>query len=103
ASGDVVNQLLLLGDIFDRGIFRSGPRTACRGSHGAFRIEQVIMAGPQSEFDQSSGIGCRFRLPSLIGLIALHSRLRGSVPRSRRLSAHVVLANQGFLNGASTV
>src|SRR5260370_33249501 len=45
------------------------------------------------------------RLPSLICLIALHRRLRGVVPRSRRLALHVVLADERCLNlpGATRV
>ena len=73
--------------------------------HRAFRIEQVIVAGAESEFDQRARIRNLLRLPPLICLIALHRRLRGVIPRSRRLALHVVLADERCLNlpGATRV
>ena len=74
-----------------------------RGGHGTLWIEQVFFAGAKSKFDQRPGIWSRLRLPSLIRLIALHRRLRGAIPRSRRLALHVILADEGSLYCASAI
>jgi len=67
-------------------------------SHRAFRIQQVIMAWPQTQADQCARIGDRLRLPAVIGLIVAHGVFAGLVPGSGRLAAQVMFANQRFLN-----
>lgn len=58
----------------------------------------MIMARSQSQADQSSRIGNGLRLPAMVRLIAAHGGFTRFVPGSRRFSAQVMLANQGFLN-----
>ena len=60
----------------------------------------MVLTRSQSEFDQSTGIGSRFRLPSVISLVTLHCRLRGAIPGAGRLTLEIMFANQGGLNFA---
>ncbi len=82
-----------------RGVHRCGVRNVWSCSHGAFRIEQVIVARSESEADQSARIRHFFRLPSVIGLVTAHRLFAFLIPESGRLAVHVMFANQGFLNG----
>ena len=67
-------------------------------SHRTFRIQQMVVAWPQPQADQSARIGHRFRLPAVVGLIAAHGIFAGLVPGSGRFAAQVMFANQRFLN-----
>ncbi len=60
----------------------------------------MILTGAQSEFDQRARVGSGLRLPSMIGLIALHSGLRGAIPSAGWFTLQVVLADQCGLNFA---
>jgi hypothetical protein len=68
------------------------------GGHGAFRIQQMIVARPQAQADQRARIGYGLRLPSVIGLIAPHGLFTGLIPGSSRFARHIVFANQRFLD-----
>lgn len=74
-----------------------------RRGHGAFRVQQMVWAGPEAELDQGARIGDGLGLPSLVGLVTLHGSLGGAVPFSRRFSLEIVLADQGLLNFTSTL
>lgn len=69
-----------------------------RRRHGAFGIEQMIIARSQAELDQSARVGNFFRLPTLVILIASHGLFAGLVPFAADRSAEVVLADEGLLN-----
>ncbi len=72
-------------------------RDRLRG-HRAFRIQQMVVARPQPQADQSARIGHGFRLPAMVSLIAAHSIFAGLVPGSGRFAAQIMLADQRFLN-----
>lgn len=59
----------------------------------------MIVAGTEAKADQGPRVRDFFRLPSVIGLIAAHRVFAGLIPGSRRLTSHIVFADQGFLNG----
>ena len=67
--------------------------------HRALRIQQVVVARPQPQADQSPRVGHSLRLPAVVGLIAPHGIFAGLIPRTSRFSAQVVLADQRFLDG----
>ena len=90
-------RLLMRKVVFGGRLFRRLGIGRRRG-HRVFRIEEVIVVWPQSEFDQGSGIWSGLRLPSLIGLVALHGGLGGGCPTPGWLALHVVLADQSSLN-----
>jgi hypothetical protein len=72
-------------------------RRRLRG-HRALRIQQVVVARPQSQADQSARVGYSLRLPAVVGLIASHGIFAGLIPRTSRFSAQVVRAYQRFLD-----
>ena len=63
----------------------------------------MILARTQAQADQSARIGDGFALPALIGLVAAHGFFAGLVPGASGFAAEVVLADQGFLNGPSSL
>jgi hypothetical protein len=67
--------------------------------HRALRIQQVVVARPQSQADQSARVGYSLRLPAVVGLIASHGIFAGLIPRAGRFPGHVMLAYQRFLDG----
>jgi len=67
--------------------------------HRALRIQQMVVARPQSQADQGARVGYGLRLPAVVGLIAPHRLFTGLIPRTGRFAAQVVLAYQRFLNG----
>lgn len=67
--------------------------------HGAFGIQQVIFARPQTKFDQGPRVGHGLALPSVVGLIAPHSFFTGLVPGAGRGASQIMLADQSLLNG----
>jgi len=71
--------------------------------HGALGIEQVILARPQAQTDQRPRVGNFLGLPAVIALISPHGVFARLIPRAGRLSAQIMLANQRFLNGASSL
>jgi hypothetical protein len=73
------------------------------GGHGAFGIEQVIVAGPEAEFDQRARVGDSLVLPAIVGLESPQGVFRGGIPFSGRLAAEVVLTNERFLDLVSAV
>jgi hypothetical protein len=77
---------------------RLGSRRIGDRRHCTFRIQQMVFAGSQPEFDESAGVGNRLALPAMIGLVAAHRLFAGLGPRARGLSAHVVFADECFLN-----
>ena len=79
-----------------------GGRIRDRG-HGAFRIQQMVFARAQTQFDQCSRVGDGFALPAVIGLVAAHGFFAGLVPGASGFAAEVVLADQGFLNGPGSL
>ncbi len=74
-----------------------------RGGHRTFRIQQVIVARSQPEFDQGARVGHGLRLPAVVGLIAAQGILCGLGPFAGSLAAEIVLANQRFLNGLRAI
>jgi len=66
--------------------------------HRAFRIQQVVVARPQAEADQSPRIRHGFRLPPVVGLVAAHRIFTGLIAGAGRFAGHIMLANQRFLN-----
>ena len=68
------------------------------GGHRALRIQQVILARSQAQLDQRARVGNGLALPAVVRLIAAHGLFAGLVPRAGGFSAHVVLADQRFLN-----
>lgn len=77
---------------------RAGSRRIGNRSHRALRVQQMILARPEPQTDECARVWNGLALPSVIGLILSHGVFAGLVPRTRSLSAHVVLADQGFLN-----
>lgn len=73
------------------------------GGHGAFRIQQMILAGAQSQLDERSRVGHGLALPAVVRLVAAHGFFAGLVPGAGSFSAEVVLADQGFLNGLGSL
>ena len=73
------------------------------GGHGAFGIEQVILAWPQAQTDQSARVGNLLGLPAVVALITAHGVFAGLVPGAGRFSREVMLADQRFLNGAGSI
>jgi len=71
--------------------------------HGAFRIQQMVIAGAEAELDQRPRIGYFLVLPAMVGLVTAHGFFAVLVPRAGGLSAQVVLADQGLLNGLSSL
>jgi hypothetical protein len=65
--------------------------------HRAFRIQQMLVVRPQTQFNQCPRIWRSLGLPSVVGLILLHRRLRGIVPHTGRFSVEVVFSYQGLL------
>ena len=85
---------------------RSGWRHSRRlgaAGHGALRIQQVILAWPQAQTNQRTRVGDFFGLPAVVALITPHGFFAGLVPCAGRLSAQVVLADEGSLNGPSSL
>ncbi len=66
--------------------------------HRALRIQQVVVARPQPQADQSARVGYRLRLPAVVGLIAPHGIFAGLIPRTRRVAGQIMLADQSFLD-----
>ena len=79
-----------------------GGRIRDRG-HGAFRIQQMVFARAQTQFDQCSRVGDGFALPAVIGLVAAHGFFAGLVPGARGLAGQIMFADQGFLNGLGSL
>jgi hypothetical protein len=80
---------------------RSQGRRVGRGrlrSHRALRIQQPVVARPQTQADQSARVRHFLRLPAVIGLITPHGIFAGLVPRARRFAGQIMLAYQRFLN-----
>ena len=63
----------------------------------------MILTRAETKLDQSPRVGYRLALPSLIRLVAAHGLFTGLVPCAGGFSAQVVLADQGFLNGLSSL
>lgn len=63
----------------------------------------MILARAQTQLDQRARVGHRLALPAVSGLVAPHGLFAGLVPRSGGFSFQVVLANQRFLNGLSSL
>jgi len=81
-----------------------GRRDRCRvgdirlARHRAFRVEQVIVARPESKANERPRVGHGFRLPAMIRLIAAHGIFAFLIPCTRRLARHVVFADERFLD-----
>ena len=59
----------------------------------------MVLARPQTQFDQRPRVRHRLALPSIVGLIAAHGRFAGLIPGAGSFSAQIMLADQGFLDG----
>jgi len=77
---------------------RGRTRNVRSRSHCAFGIEKMIVARPQPQTDQRPRIRHLFRLPAVIGLVAAHGVFAGLIPGSRWHAAHIMFADQRFLN-----
>src|ERR1019366_5549062 len=63
-----------------------------------FGIQQALMIGSQSQFDQRTRVGCQFGLPAIGRLVAGHG-VAGSLVRSAgRPTAKVMFPNEGALD-----
>lgn len=71
--------------------------------HGAFWIQQMVLARAQSQLDQGARVGYGFALPAMVCLVAPHGFFAGLVPRAGGFSTQIVLADQSFLNGMSSL
>jgi hypothetical protein len=69
--------------------------TSC---HGALGIQQMVLARSQTQFDQRARVRHRLALPAVICLVAAHGLFARLIPGACRFSAHVMLADEGFLN-----
>ncbi len=65
---------------------------------GALRVEQILLAGTKTKFDEGSGVRKDFRLPVVIALKAGKSVARCLVPLAGSFAVEVVLADQRLLN-----
>lgn len=61
------------------------------------------MVRPESKLDEGSRIRRHGALPALVGLVALHSFLRGIIPHAGRAAIQVVFANERLLNVLSAL
>ena len=75
-----------------------GRRSFGNGRHGTFRVQQMIVARPESEFDEGARVGNRFILPAIVALEFSQRVFGGRVPFSGRLAAQVMLLDQRFLD-----
>src|SRR5579863_1159771 len=73
------------------------------GSHGALRVQKVIVARSEAELNESARVGHGLRLPAMVALVMAQGVLGRIIPLAGRLTAEVVLADQGFLNGLSAL
>src|SRR5438445_13526681 len=62
----------------------------------------MLMTGSQAESNQSTRIWNALALPALVRLVTAHGLLGCVVPRSRRLTTHVMLTDQSLLDLAAT-
>ncbi len=89
------------------GVRRRGRRLRSRrignGGHGAFRIQQMVLARAEPQLDEGAGVGHLLALPAVVGLVAPHGFFTGLVPRARWFTAQVVLADQGLLNSLGSL
>ena len=69
-----------------------------RRSHSRLWINQSRVTGPQSQGNQSPGVGHHFGLPAVILLEAGHGNAGRLIPNPTRLTLQVVLPHQRFLN-----
>ena len=83
---------------WDEEVHRCRVRNLRPSRHRALRIQQMVVAGSKPKADESARIRYGFRLPAVIGLIAAHGVFAGLIPGSRRLAAHIMLADQRFLD-----
>lgn len=68
------------------------------GRHRTFWIEQMVVARPEPEFDQSAGIGNGFVLPTVVVLELAQRVFGGRVPFSAWFARQVVLLDECFLD-----
>ena len=74
-------------------------RRVRHGRHSALRVQKMVLARPQAQFDQSARVRHGLALPSVIGLVAAHGVFARLVPGAGRFSVQVVFADQRFLDG----
>lgn len=77
---------------------RDGGDGRGRGKRGVFGVDGVGVVGAESEGFDGAGVGHEFGLPSVIGLIFLHSGFGGGVPTAVGFLAEVVRVDEGGLN-----
>lgn len=56
------------------------------------------MIGTQAQFDECARIRGDFRLPAIIGLVALHGRFRTAVPDAVGFPVKILFADQRYLD-----
>ena len=69
--------------------------------HRALRIQQMFVARPQPQADQSARVRYGLRLPAVVSLVAPHGIFAGLIPSTGRFAGHVMRAYQRFLDRLS--
>src|ERR1019366_9206460 len=69
-----------------------------RRNVGGLEVQQALMIGSQSQFDQRPGIGCQFSLPAVGRLVTGHGVAGSGVPSAGRPTGKVLLPNEGVLD-----
>ncbi len=80
------------------GRIRPGVRRRRIRSHGALRIEQMLVVRSQPQFDQRPRVGSGLALPAVGSLVVLHGFLCSVIPDPGGFSCEIVFANQRLLN-----
>src|SRR4051812_44944204 len=94
ARGASILDQQLIRELFLRrgcGIFWRGRACYRSCGHCALGIQQVLVVGAESKFDESAGVWNDFALPSIIGLKFFHRPLAGLIPGSGGFALHVAV------------